>query len=45
MGLGDVLSGDKPIQVSVSIDLKNAVMIGVSLFVMIVIAGIIIKRV
>lgn len=45
MGLGDVLSGDKPIQVSISIDLKNAVMIGVSLFVLIIVAGIIIKKV
>lgn len=44
MGLGDVLSGDKPIQVSIGIDLTNAIIIGIGLFVVVALAGIVIKR-
>jgi hypothetical protein len=43
-GLGDVLSGDKAIQVNVGVDMKSAVILGIALLVTIVLAGIIIKK-
>ena len=41
----DVLSGNKAIRVEVGIDIKNGVIVGLVLFTLIVIAGIIIKKV
>lgn len=44
MGITDVISGDKPIKFEIGVDLKSTSILAVTIFFVIVIAGIIIKK-